>query len=180
MSPLVFSRAQIGESFEIAELVNSAYRGDSSRAGWTTEADLLGGQRTDPKSLAESIAEAEGYLLLARQQDSNGDPILVGCAHLKRLGEGRAYLGMLTVKPELQAAGLGRAFLAEAEKRVKSEWKATSLEMTVISKREELIAWYERRGYARTGESAPFPMSDPRFGIPKVSELEFVVLRKEL
>jgi hypothetical protein len=106
MSSLVFSCAQIAESFEIAEFVNSAYRGDSSRAGWTTEADLLGGQRTDPKSLAETIAQAESLLLLARQNDSSASAhTLVGCVHLKRLGDKRAYLGMLTVKPELQAQG---------------------------------------------------------------------------
>lgn len=168
--------ARENESQAIANLVNSAYRGESSRAGWTTEADLLDGQRTDAEAIADLIASPDRTILAAIGRDER----LSGSVLLERHAGGVAYLGMLTVAPDLQAQGLGKALLAAAEEYALAQWGATEVEMTVIDCRSELIAWYERRGYVRTGEHRPFPATDPRLGIPKRSDLGFIVLRKRL
>lgn len=160
----------------IVVLVNSAYRGDSSRMGWTTEADLLGGQRTDEASIRDFLAGAPQQRMLL-SDDADGS--LRACVQLQNRGD-YAYLGMLTIRPTLQASGLGRALLAAAEHDVQSAWGTRRMVMTVIEQREELIAWYERRGYLRTGETAAFPYGDPRFGEPKRPDLRFVVLAKNL
>lgn len=155
-------------------LIERVYRGDSARAGWTHEADLLGGQRTDPAALAELIADPAQRLLIAES-----DGVLVGCVDVACKPNRRAYLGLLTVMPELQAAGLGKRLIAVAEAAARA-FGADRMEMTVISGRSELIAYYERRGYALTGERRPFPLDDPRFGLPKTRDLEFVVLERAL
>jgi ribosomal protein S18 acetylase RimI-like enzyme len=170
--PLHFRRATVADTAALAALVNAAYRGDSSRAGWTTEADLLGGQRTDAEKLGEMIAREDSRILIAI------DEALLACVHLERKAAGTVYLGMLTVAPTSQAGGIGKQLLAHAEDFSRAEWGARTIEMTVIAVRAELIAWYERRGYSVTGERRPFPADDPRFGIPKMP-LEFVVLQKE-
>lgn len=156
-------------------LIESAYRGDSAKRGWTHEADLLGGQRTDPDKLAEIISDANHHMLVAEQ---NGT--LVGCVDVTRVDDRRCYLGMLTVDPEMQANGLGRQLMTAAEEAASSHFNADVMEMTVIKQRAELIAYYERRGYVQTGEMRPFPLDDERFGLPKTRELEFVVLEKKL
>jgi GNAT superfamily N-acetyltransferase len=158
----------------IVALVESAYRGDVSRKGWTTEADLLDGQRTDPISVAELLARPGCCILLGECGAE-----LVACANLERRGV-VAYFGMFSVRPDAQGTGLGRAMLAEAERIAKSDWKCTEMQMTVISVRDELIAWYERRGYRRTGIYSPFPYGDARFGIPKRDDLRFELLVKPL
>ncbi len=158
----------------ISALINSAYRGESSKRGWTTEAELLGGQRTDPETLRETIADKRDSILLLDGQDAP-----IACVYLQRRAD-RAYLGMLTIKPELQARGLGKRLLAAAEMWARENWKVAKIEMTVIQKRHELIAWYERRGYSNTGRTEPFPYNDEKFGLPKVADLEFVVLEKTL
>jgi ribosomal protein S18 acetylase RimI-like enzyme len=160
----------------IVALVNSAYRGDSSRAGWTTEADLLGGQRTDEAAIIDFIAGAPRQRMLVHEHT---DGALHACVQLQNQGD-EAYLGMLTIRPTLQAAGLGRALLAAAEREVQTHWGVNRVVMTVIEQRDELIAWYERRGYRRTGATAEFPYGDLRFGEPKRADLRFVVLAKEL
>ncbi len=159
---------------ELTQLINSAYRGDSSRKGWTTEADLLGGIRTSEESLAETIAKPGASILLHRDDATDA---LIGCVYLEQKAD-LMYLGMLTVSPEIQAQGIGRKLLQEAEAYART-LGCQAVEMTVISQRAELIAWYERRGYALTGETRPFPMGDERFGQPK-TDLEFVVMRKAL
>jgi ribosomal protein S18 acetylase RimI-like enzyme len=156
----------------LVALVNSAYRGDSSRAGWTTEADLLGGQRIDAERLAKTIATPDNVVLV---HEEGG--VSVACVHLERVGDA-AYLGMLTVRPTAQGAGLGRRLLEAAERFAVGAWRIASIHMTVIVQRAELIAWYERRGYVRTGERRPFPYGDERFGLPRRPDLEFEVLRK--
>jgi ribosomal protein S18 acetylase RimI-like enzyme len=155
-------------------LIESAYRGESAKAGWTHEADLLGGQRTDVAALAEIVADPAQTLIVA---EDGGVPI--GCVRVADKGGGTGYLGMLTVRPALQAAGTGRALLGEAERHARTSG-ARVMEMTVIASRTELVAWYLRRGYADTGRRAPFPLDDPRFGLPKTRDLEFVVLAKAL
>ncbi len=160
----------------VADLVNAAYRGDSSRAGWTTEADYLAGQRTDADTLARDLAASPGALLLVARDAPEEPPL--ACVWLEPARDGAWYLGLLTVRPELQDRQLGRLMLAEGEAAAKARG-ATRIRMTVISIRSELIAWYERRGYAATGERQPFPADDPKFGIP-LRDLEFVVLEKPL
>jgi len=155
-------------------LVESAYRGDASRAGWTTEADLLAGQRTDPDGVRAVIDAPDSRLLLAER-----DGALVACCQLERRGA-TAYFGMFAVDPTIQGGGLGSVVIAEAERLARAEWGAVALEMTVLAQRSELIAYYERRGYARTGETSPFPYGDERFGIPQRDDLHFVHLRKPL
>jgi ribosomal protein S18 acetylase RimI-like enzyme len=153
-------------------LVNSAYRGESSKKGWTTEADLLGGLRTDKDSLSKLITEPGGSILKYSGEDGN----LQGCVYLKIKGS-KLYLGMLTVSPELQAKGIGKKLLFAAETHARKSG-CTSVIMTVISVRHELIAWYERHGYRPTGETEPFP-TDPKFGLPK-QPLVFIVMEKVL
>jgi predicted N-acetyltransferase YhbS len=159
--------------------VNSAYRGDSSRRGWTTEADLLGGQRTDPVTLAGQLRAAGTTVLVAEDAGR-----LVGCVLVEPVsadaGEREAYLGMLTVDPGLQTRGVGSVLVGAAEAFARDALSACAMRMTVIAQRTELIAWYERRGYARTGETQPFPYGDARFGLPKRDDLHFIVLRKPI
>lgn len=156
-------------------LVERAYRGDSARRGWTHEADLLDGQRTDLAALEAMLADPAQHLLVFRDNEE-----LIACVLLVDRGEGLAYIGMFTVDPERQGAGFGRLLLAAAEDHAMSDLVATRVEMTVIAQRTELIAWYERRGYRQTGERRPFPATDPRFGLPKRDDLEFAVLEKRL
>jgi GNAT superfamily N-acetyltransferase len=160
----------------VVALVESAYRGDASRAGWTTEADLLDGQRTDPESVRAIVASSTGYLLLAR--DGAGE--LVACCQLEQRPDGVGYFGMFAVRPGQQGSGLGRVVLAEAERRARDDWRSRTMEMTVIGQRRDLIAWYVRRGYAETDQTQPFPHGDPKFGLPRRDDLYFVVLRKPL
>jgi len=156
-------------------LVQSAYRGDKARHGWTHEADLLDGQRIDADALASIIADDIHRILLALDQDA-----LVGCVQISRIDQGRAYLGLLAVDPLRQAGGLGRLLISAAERAAAELFGATSIEMTVIRQRAELIGWYQRRGYRVTGESRPFPYGDERFGLPRVADLDFAVLVKTL
>ncbi|HTG37954.1 GNAT family N-acetyltransferase [Sphingomonas sp.] len=159
----------------IHALVESAYRGDAARIGWTHEADLLDGQRTDPDALAELLRDPDQRMILAETDDD-----IAGCVAIERKSPDAAYLGMLTVRPDWQARGLGRLLMAEAEMTARALFDADAIEMTVIRQRGELIAYYERRGYCRTGEARPFPYGDTRFGVPRTDALAFVVLAKPL
>lgn len=165
-------KAQLSDIPEIENLVNNAYRGDYSRKGWTTEADLLGGIRTDSEKIGELIADKNSIILVFLQ---NGT--IQGCVNLISENE-ILYLGMLTVNPILQNSGIGKKILRYVEDYA-IEKNFASIEMTVISKRQELISWYERKGFQLTGEKRPFPANDPRYGIPK-TDLEFVVLHKTI
>ncbi len=169
-------RFRIGRPDDIPalrQLIESAYRGKSARAGWTHEADLLGGKRTSEAELEEIVTSPDQVMLLAEVSDS-----LVGCVCLTRLPEDVTYLGMLSVNPDLQAGGLGRRLLSAAETEAVSRFGTSLMEMTVISTRSELIAWYERRGYRLTGERRPFPEGD--YGAFSPQDLEFVVLEKPM
>ena len=130
----------------LVALVNSAYRGDSSRAGWTTEADLLGGIRIDADRVHAAVS-TPGQTVLVHENDGE----IVACVHLQRTGE-TAYLGMLTTKPVKQGTGVGQRMIAAAERWVADAWGSREMHMTVLLQREELLAWYVRRGYERTGE----------------------------
>jgi len=153
-------------------LINSAYRGEQSKQGWTTEADLLDGIRTDEEGLKE-LMNQEGSVILKFTEGNQ----VQGCVHLKQ-EENKLYLGMLTVSPQLQNKGIGKILLAAAENEARRQ-NCIAVFMSVISKRTELINWYEKHGYLNTGKRKPFPEDDPRFGIPKV-KLEFIILEKEV
>jgi len=171
---LEFRYATLADSGDLVALVESAYRGDASRAGWTTEADLLDGQRTDGEELAGILEDTDARLLLATRGCE-----LVGCVLLRREATG-AYIGMLAVRPFLQTLGIGKRLLAEAEKRARIEFGAERSRMTVIEQRQDLIGWYVRRGYRVTTRTEPFPYGNPRFGLPRRTDLRFVVLEKAL
>lgn len=174
-----FSHAQTPDLQEISKLVNSAYRGESSKKGWTTEADFLDGQRTDPKSLAEELSDPNTTILCLRAQENS--PILA-CVFLKRFEDEQGigcYLGMFTVEPTLQAQGLGRVLHAKALE-VAKEWGAVRMSLGVIHLRHSLMAWYERLGYQKTGATEAFPYENPKCGLPKVNDLHFVMFEKSL
>ncbi|MFF5523433.1 GNAT family N-acetyltransferase [Streptomyces coeruleorubidus] len=171
---LTFRDATDADVDELVALIESAYRGDASRAGWTTEADILQGQRTDPEGVLAVVKSPDGRLLMVEREGR-----IVACCQLEHRGE-HAYFGMFAVSPRLQGAGLGKVILTEAERLARETWGVTEMHMTVISVRDDLIAWYERRGYRRTGRTTPFPYGDERFGIPQRDDLEFELLVKEL
>lgn len=171
---LMIRRADAGDIPALHELVESAYRGDTAKRGWTHEADLLGGQRTDHAMLGEIIGDPAQRILLAEQGGA-----LTGCVQLSAKGDGIFYLGLLSVAPAAQAAGLGKRLLQAAETEA-SRAGGHAIEMTVIRQRPELIAYYQRRGYVLTSEARPFPYGDPRFGHPTRDDLDFVVLVKAL
>ena len=155
-------------------LVTSAYRGDASRAGWTTEADLLDGARIDADGLQADLARPRSSILLAER-----DGHLLACAHVAD-DQGKGYFGMFSVDPAQQGGGIGKWMMDAAETHAAREWGVPVMQMTVIDVREELIAFYERRGYMRTGIKKPFPYGDARFGVPKRDDLRFEILEKPL
>ncbi|GLQ89649.1 GNAT family N-acetyltransferase [Dyella flagellata] len=170
----VFRKAAEADIGAIVALVQSAYRGASSRLGWTTEADLLDGQRTDPDDVAQVLAAPDSAVLLA-----SIDRQLLACCHVERHGDA-AYFGMFAVHPPRQGGGLGRLMLSEAERYARQAWQCKAMHMKVIDARSDLMAWYERRGYRRTGEYSPFPYGEERYGIPRRDDLKFELMVKEL
>ena len=174
MNALRFRAATAADIDAIVALVESAYRGDASRQGWTTEADFLDGRRTGADDVAACIERERSRILLAER-----DGVMLACAHVAE-EDGAGYFGMFSVKPNLQGGGIGKHVLAEAERIAREEWKLRVMRMTVIDIRDELIAFYERRGYRRTGITKPFPYGDARFGLPTRDDLRFEILEKEL
>jgi ribosomal protein S18 acetylase RimI-like enzyme len=176
---MIFAPAAESEFPAIVALVNSAYRGEGAQAGWTTEAGYIDGQRIDLDSLRQDLAEAPNAVLLTLRDEADGP--LLGCVWIEldaEAPEGDAwYLGMLTIRPDQQDRQLGRALLAQGEAYAQARG-AARVRLTVVHLRDTLIAWYQRRGYALTGETKPFPVGD-RFGKPQ-RELSFVVLEKTL
>ena len=154
----------------LVALVNSAYRGDASKKGWTTEADIISGElRTDEKSIQQMLQEPGAVIFICRN-----DKTLFGTVYLKE-EEGGLYLGMLSVSPEAQGLGIGKRLMHSAEVYAK-EKHYKDIHMTVINIRHELIAWYERYGYKNTGETKPFH-DDARFGVA-TQPIHFIVLKK--
>jgi ribosomal protein S18 acetylase RimI-like enzyme len=171
---LSFRDAGAGDVDAVVALVESAYRGDASRQGWTTEADLLDGRRTGADDVAACLQRPRSRILLAER-----DGALLACAHVAE-EDGAGYFGMFSVDPARQGGGIGKQLLAEAERMASEEWSLHAMRMTVIDVRDELIAFYERRGYRRTGIFKPFPYGDARFGLPKRGDLRFEILEKSL
>lgn len=164
------SPATTGDAPALETLINSAYRGETAKQGWTTEADLLEGTRTDAELVRGIISDPNSLLLKATDQEG-----LLGCVELRQEGN-KMYLGMLTVRPDLQGQGIGKALMAAAGAEA-ARRNCETIFMTVLTARAELIAWYVRQGYHDTGKRKPFAFTDPRFGKPKTA-LEFAVLEK--
>lgn len=173
MDALSFRKAVPGDAPVVAALVNACYRGDASRRGWTSEADLLDGTRTDVDEIGELIAARDSMIMVCER-----DGAIVGSVHLQREGDA-GYLGMLVVSPDVQRGGIGKWIMQAAETLAKQTWRVTKMTMSVISSRHELIAYYERRGYRWTGGHTPFA-EDSRHGTPRVAGLTFARLEKDL
>jgi len=168
----LITSATIKDISQLILLVNSAYRGEKSKQGWTTEASIIqGDKRVDEHSLHEMLQKPGAVILLYKEEE-----ILLGCVYLEKQ-ESKLYLGMLSVDPTIQGGGIGKKLLAAATEHA-LKMNCNSIMMSVISIRHELIAWYERHGYAKTAERKPFP-GDGKYGKP-VQPLEFIVLEKKL
>ena len=174
MSMLEFRNATRADIDAIVVLVECTYRGDASRVGWTTEADLLDGMRIDAPRVRGDL-ERVGSVVLLGERDGQ----LLACANVC-VDNGAGYFGMFSVLPGAQGGGIGTQMLAEAERLAREDWRLPVMRMTVIDVRDELIAFYERRGYRRTGIHKPFPYGDDRYGIPKRDDLRFEILEKDL
>ncbi len=166
----MLSKATIADIPTLNFLVNSAYRGESSEKGWTTESHLLGGVRSTEEGLLETMQQSNVNIL-----KFTTDGQIIGCVMLEQKPE-KLYLGMLTVSPTLQGGGIGKQMLNAAVYEAK-RLKLPKIGITVVSVRAELIAWYERHGYVATGQTEPFPMDDQKFGLPK-QFLEFIVMER--
>ncbi len=167
-------KAILDDAAALEALIESAYRGDASRAGWTTEADLLGGNRTSIDMLLSTLKDDDQTILAC--DDADG---LLATVTVERR-DGYGYIGAVSVRPTCQGQGIGRDLLAQAERVIREEWRLERARMTVIAQRPELIGWYARRGYRDTSETAPFPYGDARFGAPKRDDLYFIILEKTL
>lgn len=170
---LTITTATAGDAPALKALLEAAYRGDSARAGWNHEADILDDERIGREELDELLANPAVTILTARDRGN-----LIGCVAVTRKDASLGYLGMLCVSPRLQSGGLGRRLLDAAEDHGRAMGLAT-MEMTVIDSRESLIAWYERRGYAFTGKRRPFHALRPT-GADGGPDITFVVLAKPL
>jgi len=168
----MISKATIEDVSVLNKLINSAYRGESSRKGWTTEADFLDGTRCDEKTIKEIIEAKKSVFLKYKENDE-----ILGCLRLDNRGE-KMYLGMFAVDPETQGKGVGKKLLLAAEDEARNQ-NCHFIEMTVISVRVELIAWYNKHGYVGTGVEKPMEFDSPSGGVPKM-DLRFVVLEKPL
>ena len=168
----MITQATIADAAELSALINSAYRGETSKKGWTTEADLLEGTRTTPKELATIITTPHHYLLkFIRDEKIIGSVLLIAKKEV-------LYLGMLTVSPELQNSGIGKQLLQAAE-QLAQQLELSKIQMTVIGIRKELLAWYIRNGYEDTGVREPFPFGEGDKALTS-EPLDFIVLEKKL
>lgn len=159
----------------IVALVHAAYRGESSRAGWTTEADFLDGTRTDTDEISGIISTPGNTIVLCESRKQ-----LLASVHIQKQNETTCYLGMFAVQPAGQGHGIGKKLLATAENMAQQLWQCNRMQMSVITLRTELIAWYEKRGYQRTGNFKPFPYGITRYGDPKRDDLLLEILQKQL
>lgn len=171
---LAFRYATAKDAPAIVALIESAYRGETGRRGWTTESELIEGQRTDLEEVQALIATPTARFLLAEE-----DGTIAACCLLDDQSPAM-YFGMFAVSPTRQGAGLGDALIQEAERLATHEFRAATMRMSVIWLRSELIAWYERRGYEATGDRLPFPYGNPRAGTPMRDDLYFLVFEKPL
>jgi GNAT superfamily N-acetyltransferase len=174
---MVLHRAVEGDYAEIVDLVNLAFRGTGAAASWNSEADFIDGQRLNESLLREDLATKPDAQLLTYRDGPKG--VLLGTVWLEPKEDGAWYLGLLTIRPDMQNRQVGRTLLAAAECFAR-ERGAHRIRMSVVNVRTTLIAWYERRGYILTGETQPFPYGDERFGRPLRGDLHFVLLEKNI
>lgn len=170
---MIISTASIDDIPELTNLVNNAYRGETAKMGWTNESHLLEGTRIDEPTFRDYFKDATITILKGTDEDGR----IIACVQLQQQAD-KLYLGMLTVKPALQTAGIGKALLQMAEAQAK-QLKCGTIKMSVISIRHELIAFYQRRGYLITGETIPFPIEHQKFGKPKMP-IELLMMEKTL
>ncbi|WP_347558653.1 GNAT family N-acetyltransferase [Robbsia sp. KACC 23696] len=176
----VFRLAERADTDAVVALMQSAYRGESGKRGWTTESDLLDGQRTDAAEVLSTITNPDSVVLLAFEQTPEGLRLVGTCNTARNANGTAAYFGAFAVSPDCQARGLGKRLLEQAERHAHETWGAATMRLCVVHSREELIAFYLRRGYRATGETEPFPYGQPRFGLPRVENLQFVWFSKTL
>jgi ribosomal protein S18 acetylase RimI-like enzyme len=158
----------------LVRLIRSAYRGESSRQGWTSEADLVGGDRINAEQVLAMINGSNSIMLVFDEESS-----IIACCHVEDRGNRLAYFGTFAVAPTAQGVGLGRRVMAEAERSAFLTFGSAVLELAVLAQQEKLIAWYERLGFLGSGETRPFP-ADPEFARPLRDDLYFVILSKNL
>ena len=161
----------------IIRLVNAAYRGTGAVESWNIETGIIEGTRLTDSLLRRDLKAKPHAHFLVHRDSANG--AIIGTVWLEPVNDGAWYLGLFTIDPALQKQHLGRALLNAAEKFAKTH-RASLIRMDVLSVRSTLIAWYERRGYQRTGETEPYPYGDNRSGTPLRDDLEFVILAKQL
>jgi GNAT superfamily N-acetyltransferase len=172
---LNFHKAELVDAEAIAKLVNAAYRGETSRKGWTTEADLLDGLRTTTAEVGKIIKSERAFILIGVLKD---EVVATICCEWQELAfKNTVHFGMIAVKPSLQNKGYGKTLIQAAEAICLREWRVVGFHMAVISIRHELIAFYERLGYVRTGEFSDFPQN-PDMWQPKVEGLNLQYLAK--
>jgi ribosomal protein S18 acetylase RimI-like enzyme len=169
-----FRVAVPADAKSLVELIRSAYRGEASRKGWTSEADLVSGERINVEQVIGIINGSSSMMLVLDREEG-----VVACCQLADQGDGLAYFGTFAVSPTEQGAGLGRRLMAEAERQAMLRFRSRMLEITVLAQQEILISWYERLGFRRTGETRPFP-ADEKFARPLRDGLYFVTLIKNL
>lgn len=172
---LHFYKAELVDAEPVAKLINASYRGETSRQGWTTEADILDGLRTTTADIAKVIRRDDAFMLIGVLND---EVVASICCELQVIAfKHTVHFGMIAVKPTLQDRGYGKDLLTAAETMTKREWRVAGFHMTVISLRHEVIAFYERLGYERTGEFKDFP-EKPELWQPKVAGLTLEYLAK--
>ncbi|KAM0345496.1 hypothetical protein ACHAPU_006423 [Fusarium lateritium] len=193
---LTFRPATPTDIPQLLPLIISAYRGPTSGAGWTTEGHLLADERISAETLRSKITDPSGVVFVAfasspsstgtstpeseAETDGDSGSRLVACCEVLEKSDNKAYFGLFAVSPKLQAGGIGRQVLEYAENHAKRQWGAKTMVMHVIWTRAELIAWYIRRGYVRTGEKSPFPYAELVNGKALRDDLYFDHLEKEL
>jgi len=171
---LIFRNAELTDAQAITELINSVYRGDNAKKGWTSEADLLGGIRISKERIEQIIAKPDDVILLCII-----DGKIAGCVHLEKRKNGKCYLGMLSVDVNYQNAKLGRLILDKSDAYAKDIFGCVQMEIKVISVRKELIDYYLRRGYVLTGQTEKFVVGK-HIGELKLENMEFVYMVKQL
>ena len=168
------TQASLNDVKELNNLVNSAYRGEESKKGWTTEAEILDGIRIDEKALELLLAKPEVTIL--KLTDQSGKIVGTVCLEVK---SHELYLGMFAVSPLAQGNGIGKSLLMAAEHHA-IENNCAKIIISVISSRVELVNWYSRHGYVPTGDSIAFEEIEGRFGDPKVSAIRLIEMEKVL
>ncbi len=171
-------RASQSDVIPLEKVIQYAYRGGKQTGSWTNEYSLVKGPRVTVEQL-QSVLTKDNQALLVAELEDDGATVLAGCIRIDKLADGHAYFGMLAIDPDLQSKGVGKALFAAAEECARKDFNCTGVRMSVLSPRDELIAWYKRLGYVENGETEPF--LDPSTGVtPLVDNLYFRVLVKNL